>query len=132
MRGDHTWGNELTVNLFYVYICVFSTHDVPIRVLAFLSYHCLFVFVYYQLFRYYAYYEDCGTRRWIYHVLRMVNNRMCTTALTWQPEGKRFPYKETIHVISIRCMKMAVRHTVAFSFRLPRQCCSTNPVVVHT
>ena len=26
---------------------------------------------------------------WIGHVLRMNNNRICTTALTWQPEGKR-------------------------------------------
>ena len=26
--------------------------------------------------------------RWIGHVLRMDNNRICKTALTWQPEGK--------------------------------------------
>ena len=27
--------------------------------------------------------------KWIGHVLRMDNTRICTTALTWHPEGKR-------------------------------------------
>ena len=83
-------------------------------------------------FIYYVYYKDRGTLRWIDHALRMDNNRICRTALTWQPEGKCNSVSDGhFHTSYGYYMdRFFIRKT--FSFRLARQCCCTHSVVDHT
>jgi hypothetical protein len=85
-----------------------------------------------QLYRYYVYYKDRGTLRWIDHALRMDNNRICRTALTWQPEGKCNSVSDGHFHTSYGYYMDSFFIRKTFSFRLPRQCCCTHSVVDHT
>ena len=83
-------------------------------------------------FIYYVYYKDRGTLRWIDHALRMDNNRICRTALTWQPDGKCNSVSDGHFHTSYGYYMDSFFIRKTFSFRLARQCCCTHSVVYHT